>query len=94
MGSQASPEISDITMNEIENNILDFDNKIVRWWRYRDDVLLFYNGTTEQLSQLVKKFDEFHPTIKFTFNCSKETVQYLDLTIFKSERFKRKACLT
>ena len=83
MGSQASPEISDITMFEIENTILKFDNKIVKWWRYRDDILMFYRGTREQISDLISKFNNFHPTIKFTYECSQEAVQYLDLTIFK-----------
>ena len=49
MGSQASPEISDITMFEIENTILKFDNKIVKWWRCRDDICSI--GALENNSQ-------------------------------------------
>ena len=93
MGSQASPEISDITMYEIEMQILAYDNKIVKWWRYRDDILLFYEGTENDLVELIDKFNKVHPTIKFTYDCSQESVQYLDLTIFKGERFRREGVL-
>ena len=49
MGSQASPEICDIVMHHLELGIIDSDPNIIKWLRYRDDILLLYNSKGEAL---------------------------------------------
>ncbi|PIK38239.1 hypothetical protein BSL78_24916 [Apostichopus japonicus] len=66
MGSQASPEICDIVMHRLENQILPTDNKILKWLRYRDEILLLYDGSPQELEQLVNRLNEIHRFLKFT----------------------------
>lgn len=88
MGSQASPEICDIVMHNLENCIIPTDPNIIKWLRYRDDILLLYNGSSEELSNLVAHMNEAHEHFKFTVEASNTEVTYLDLKIFKGERFR------
>ena len=84
MGSQASPEICDIVMHHLENRIIPTDFNIIKWLRYRDDILLLYNGTQQELNNLVTYLNEAHEHFKFTVEASNTEVTYLDLKIFKA----------
>ena len=88
MGSQASPEICDIFMYKLEKSIIPTDPRIIRWFRYRDDILLLYKGNISELCSLVENMNKIHETIKFTMEASHESVTYLDLTIFKGKNFE------
>lgn len=87
MGSQASPEICDIVMHPLEERIISTDPNIIKWLRYRDDILL-YKGTRTELCNLVENLNASHEFFKFTAEISSEEVTYLDLKIFKGERFR------
>ena len=93
MGSQASPEICDIVMHRLENQIIPTDSKILKWLRYRDDILLLYDGTPLELENLIKSLNEIHSFLKFTVEVSNFEVTYLDLKIFKGPRFQSKGFL-
>ena len=87
MGSQASPEICDIVMYDLENRIISTERNILKWLRYRDDILLLYTGTKDELLGLVARLNKIHPFLKFTADFSYTEVTYLDLKIFKGPRF-------
>ena len=93
MGSQSSPEICDIVMYRLENKIIPTDPNILKWLRYRDDILLLYKGTALELSSLVAKMNEIHPSLKFTMEVSDEEITYLDLKIFKGTKFQSSGIL-
>ena len=93
MGSTASPEICDITLHDLENRILQQADNILTWWRYRDDILIIYGGNIEEFKNLVNTMNQMHPTLKFTFEASNCSVNYLDLTIFKGNRFRETGIL-
>ena len=93
MGSQASPEICDIVMYDLENRIISTERNILKWLRYRDDILLLYTGTHDELTCLVAKMNEIHPFLKFTAEVSDFEVTYLDLKIFKGPRFHKEQLL-
>ena len=86
MGS-SSPEICDIALHDLENQILKQTNHILTSWRYRDDILVIYNSTLENFKSLLHTMNQMHPTLKFTFETSDNSINYLDLTIFKGKRF-------
>ena len=87
MGSESSPEIADITFHLLENDIIPLSKKIRTWLRYRDDILLFFDGTTSELNHFVDHINTLHPTLKFTAEASLTEVSYLDILIFKGNRF-------
>ena len=72
----------------LENQIIPTDSKILKLLRYRDDILLLYNGTPRELEQLVNRMNEIHNFLKFTVQISDTEVTYLDLKIFKGPRFR------
>jgi len=86
-GNILSPEISDLVMYVIETEFILTDPNIVFYRRYRDDILLFYQGDCTELQNLKSRMNKCHPTLKFTFEISDNTVTYLDLQIHKGERF-------
>ena len=88
MGSTASPEICDITLHEFEQRILQQADHILTWWRYRDDILVIYDSHLEDFQNLIHSMNQMHPTLKFTFEASTTSINYLDLTIFKGKRFQ------
>ena len=93
MGSTASPEICDITLHDLENKILQQADHILTWWRYRDDILVLYSGELEDFKNLINTMNQLHPTLKFTYEASKTSIDYLDLTIFKGKRFRETGIL-
>ena len=87
MGSESSPEIADITFHHFENEIIPLSKRIIRWLRYRDDILLFFDGSEFELKTFVDHINTLHPTLKFTYESSYSEVNYLDINIFKGDRF-------
>ena len=49
--------------------------------RFIDDLLLIWKGSEEELLKFLKEINEVHPTIKFDFKCSRESIDFLDTTI-------------
>ena len=96
MGSKCSPEICDIRAFEVIMEILntfDYKNKIIVFGRYRDDGLLTYSGTEEELTKLFRIANSHHNLLKFTYDISKTGTVFLDTVIFKGPRFQRSGIL-
>ena len=51
------------------------------WWRYIDDIFFIWEHGEESLEKFLNKLYSFHPTIKFTAEYSKETINFLDVNI-------------
>ena len=81
MGSQASPEICDIVLHTLEKSIIQTEPHIIKWLRYRDDILLFYEGNKDELNNMVARMNTKHPFVKFTAEVSDNEVTYLDIKI-------------
>ena len=47
-----------------------------------------YPGIFHELTNLVAEMNKIHPYLKFTMDFSETEVTYLDLKIFKGERFR------
>ena len=63
MGSTASPEICDITLHDLENQILKQADHILTWWRYRDDILVIYNSTLENFKSLINTMNKIFSSL-------------------------------
>ena len=61
---------------------------IVSFHIYMDDALLTWKGTLEELDLFINKINDLHPTLKFTYTASEERITFLDLEIFKGNRFQ------
>ena len=74
---------ANIFMHILETRMIESSPLRPRIWkRYIDDVFAIYQCTEEELEEEMKRFNTFHPTIKFTYQQSTESIDYLDTTVY------------
>ncbi len=91
MGAVPSPEICDLRMFNLLKEILaDFEyrDQILLHKKYRDDGLIIFDGTREEAAQLCTVANSAHPLLKFEFLISEERCTFLDLDLWKGDRFQ------
>jgi hypothetical protein len=96
MGSKCSPEVCDIRMYEVTSEILNkfpFQQNIVYHGRYRDDGFIIYQGEMDEIHQFFQIANSYHPLLKFTYEISDKEMNFLDITLFKGERFELEGIL-
>ena len=60
----------------------------LRWKRYIDDILFFWQGSEADLQEFISFLNNFHPTIKFkckkgvNYDFQTKKVDFLDTTIW------------
>ena len=73
-------------MAELEEAILkEADFKPYLWWRYIDDIFVLWEHGEEKLKSFVNDINKNHPTIKFTAEWSKTSINFLDVTVSIAE---------
>ena len=94
MGSKCSPEIADIVMYKFETELLaKYGRNVVGWQRYRDDIFFIWTDTAISLKLFEIEANQMHASLKFEQNNSTDSVNFLDITIFKGDRFKNNGIL-
>ena len=88
MGTKMAPAYANIFLAELEEKLLEnYPTKPILWKRYIDDVLCIWPGKQEDLDTFIKYLNRSHPTIKFTYESSTTSVDFLDITIYKGDRY-------
>ena len=49
--------------------------------RFIDDIFFIWTDSEENLNKFLKDLNDFHPNLKFTYEKSKEKINFLDLVI-------------
>ena len=91
-----SPEICDILMFEIIEKITNsfqHKHKIFYSGRYRDDGFIIYHGNKEEIENFFDLANNFHPYVKFTYDISNTNVDFLDIHLYKGQRFAEEQVL-
>lgn len=88
MGLRSSPSLCCLVVNKLVQRIMNMHDDIVSFHIYMDDSLLLWSGSMEGLQAFISKINDIHPSIKFTHTASCEEIQFLDLVIYKGERFR------
>lgn len=84
MGSPLSPLLAEIFMANLETTIEQTEpfKHIIFWYRYVDDVLAGFTGTSRQLTKFLAHINSIHPKIKFTIEEERNNeINFLDITI-------------
>ena len=69
-------------MADLEEKILNaFDQKPMIWWRYIENIFFIQEHGEESLEKFINKLNSFHPTVKFTDEYSKETINFLNVNL-------------
>lgn len=95
MGQTMSPTLTSLRLFELITEILEqFEhfNEIVMLSIYRDDACLIVKKTCN-LQNFFRIANSIHPLLKFTFDISDEQIQFLDITVFKGQRFEHQQIL-
>ena len=69
-------------MAELEEEIIkESEYKPYLWWRYIDDIFFLWEHGENKLKSFIDKINKAHPTIKFTAEWSKTSINFLDVTV-------------
>ena len=94
MGTKMAPAYANIFMGTLESRILSQTNPSpIHWKRYIDDIFLVWADTKESLEQFIKSINDLHPRINFTAEFSTDEIIFLDLCLYKGERFAKEGIL-
>ena len=89
MAASFSPTIANIYMSVIlKNFIKTVTEKPVFLKRYTDNILLLWTRK-QDLGKILHQLNNFHHNIKFTSTSSNKSIDFLDLTIFKDNKFEQ-----
>ena len=82
IGTKFAPPYSILFMAELEEEIVkESECKPYLWWRYIDDIFFLWEHGENKLKSFIDKINKAHPTIKFTAEWSKTSINFLDVTV-------------
>ena len=91
MGTKMASTYANIFMGALESRILSETNPSpIHWKRY---IFLVWTDTKESLEQFIKSINNLHPRINFTAEFSTDEITFLDLCLYKWERFAKEGIL-
>ena len=97
MGAIPSPQICNIRAHEVINSIINkysHKDKIVFHVRYQDDGLILLKDASENdFKEFFEIANAEHELLKFTYEISNSSVNYLDTIVFKGKRFQTRNIL-
>ena len=84
IGTKMAPSYAIIFMSILEEKLLEtFPLKPLVWWRYIDDIFFLWDHGEDSLKDFLHHINTVHPTIKFTSEYSKDSVNFLDVQVLR-----------
>ena len=88
IGTKMAPNYAILFMSDLEEKILDSapnNLKPLVWWRYIDDIFFLWQHGEESLKLFFDHLnsDETHKSVKFTFEYSDTTINFLDVKVYR-----------
>ncbi|CAN7951906.1 unnamed protein product [Ixodes pacificus] len=82
MGTKMAPNYANIFMGSIESKFLSHQRLTPLFYRrYIDDIFFIWTHSEEELLKFIKDFNTVHPSIAFTHEYSKSSINFLDVTV-------------
>ena len=86
IGTKMAPSYAILFMDKFERDFLGkTELKPYVWWRYIDDIFMVWEHGEEALKEFLQKLNSTHPSMKFTWKYSSETIDFLDVQVSLSE---------
>ena len=83
MGTKMAPTYANIFMMNLEEEKLKKTTLIPTVWRrFIDDIFAIYRGSEDELKETLEQLNTMHDTIKFTYNYSSTSIDFLDTTVY------------
>ena len=83
MGTKMAPSYAIIFMGKLEAELLEYHIKPTIFLRFIDDLLMVFDHGEDDLKKFIHHINSYHPTIKFTYEFSYTTINFLDVQITK-----------
>jgi hypothetical protein len=94
MGAAVAPCYANLFMYTIERPLLvQFKRFLLLYKRLIDDLFAIFRGTKANLDRFLKALKSLHDRIEIAVTVSEMSVDFLDITIFKGERFNARRVL-
>ena len=88
MGTKMAPAYANLFMGKLEEHLLHLAQKHIHTWkRFIDDIFIIWTGTKSEFEQYMHTINQIHQTIKFTHEISDTELTFLDVTLYKGDRF-------
>ena len=86
IGTRMAPNYAIIFMHYLESNLLNQTTlKPKTWLRLIDDIFMIWSHGIQALNLVMDILNNFHSTIKFTYEYSQHEVAFLDTVVHKTE---------
>ena len=86
IGTKFAPSYAIIYMAALEEDFLEtLIKKLWLWWRYIDGIFMIWQHGEDELKIFLDKLNNFHSSIKFTCEYSRENVNHLDVQVIVTE---------
>lgn len=86
MGTKMAPSYANLFMGHLEHLMLQHaDLQPSIWLRFIDDIFAVYRATEDEENAHIDFLNQFHPTIKFTHTLSRDSIDFLDVTVFRKQ---------
>ena len=90
MGTAFSPIIANIYMSvTLQKFLRTREQKPLLLKRYIDDIMVIWTHSKESLENFLFALNHFHPSLRYTYNFSEKSTDFLDLTIYKGPHFSQ-----
>jgi len=90
MGKKFAPNYANIFMAEWEAGALNKCSKKPKCYlRYLDDIFIIWQHSKEEFTDFFNTLNSHHPNIKLKANIGENSISFLDVTIFKGEKFRQ-----
>lgn len=86
MGKRFAPALANLYLLDFDNAAInDFKTKPILFFRYLDDIFFLWPGDVQSLKEYENFLNSLIPDIKVTLEFDKNTINFLDTTIYKQD---------
>ena len=94
MGTKMAPAYANLFMGKLEEKLNELGKPhIMLWKRFIDDIFVIWTGFAVEFTTYMNTINQLHHTIKFTYELSETELTFLDITLYKGDRFDRNQIL-
>jgi hypothetical protein len=94
MGKRFAPHYADIYMAKFEKEVFRIaDKKPLVYYRFLDDIFIIWTYSEEEFFYFLNLMNSHSPSINFTHSIQKESINFLDVTLYKGTQFKNSSKL-
>ena len=90
MGTKMAPAYANLFMGKLEEKLKELGKpNIILWKQFIDDIFIIWSGSESEFTTYMTTINQIHRTIKFTYELSETELTFLDVTLYKGERFNQ-----